>query len=71
MKNEINMNFSDKGNWNIIKEKLKEKYGEFTENELAISEGEQDQVIGMLQKKLGKTKNEIMNELSNLMKEDK
>lgn len=71
MKNEINMNFLDKGNWNIIKGKLKEKYGEFTENELAISEGEQDQVIGMLQKKLGKTKNEIINELSNLIEEDK
>lgn len=71
MKNEINMNFLDKGNWNIIKGKLKEKYGEFTENELAISEGEQDQVIGMLQKKLGKTKNEVINELSNLIEEDK
>jgi uncharacterized protein YjbJ (UPF0337 family) len=61
------MNLIDKGNWNIIKGKLKEKYGYLTDNDLAKAEGEEDQIVGMLQDKLGKTKNEVLEELKELI----
>lgn len=48
-----------KGSWNEIKGKLKEKYAVLTDNDLAYEEGQEDQLIGKLQKKLGKTKDEV------------
>ncbi len=48
-----------KGNWNTVKGKLKEKYGELTDNELVYEEGKEDQLLGMIQKKTGATKQEL------------
>lgn len=52
---------SDKiiGNWNQIKGKLKQEYGQLTDDDLAYEEGQEDELIGRLQKKLGKSKEEI------------
>lgn len=55
-----------KGNWNEIKGKLKQKYSELSDNDLAFTEGKEDELIGRLQKKLGKTKDEIKKELAKL-----
>jgi uncharacterized protein YjbJ (UPF0337 family) len=53
--------FSDrvKGNWNQIKGKLKEEYGELTDDDLIYREGKEDQMLGRIQEKTGKTKQEI------------
>ncbi len=53
--------FSDqvKGNWNQIKGQLKQQYGELTDNDLVFEEGKEDELVGRLQKKLGKTKAEV------------
>lgn len=48
-----------KGNWNETKGKLKEKYAVLTDNDLAYEEGQEEQLIGHLQEKLGKTKKEV------------
>jgi uncharacterized protein YjbJ (UPF0337 family) len=48
-----------KGSWNEIKGKLKQKYGNLTDNDLAFSDGKEDELLGRLQKKLGKTKDEL------------
>lgn len=48
-----------KGNWNQIKGQIKQKYGELTEDDLTYQEGQEDELIGRLQEKLGKTKDEI------------
>ena len=48
-----------KGNWNIIKGKLKQEYAELTDDDLAYEEGKGDELVGCLQTKLGKTKEEI------------
>lgn len=48
-----------RGNWNQIKGKLKEEYGELTDNDLVYKEGKEDQLIGRIQEKTGKTKQEI------------
>jgi len=50
-----------KGNWNQIKGKLKSEYGELTDDDLAYQEGKEDQLIGRLQERLGKSKQEVKN----------
>lgn len=56
-----------KGNWNEIKGKIKQKYGDLTDDDLAYVEGKEDELLGGLQKKLGKTKEEIASELKKLI----
>lgn len=55
-----------KGNWNTIKGKLKEQYGELTDDDLTYVEGKEDQLLGNLQKKLGKTKEEVKSFIDSL-----
>ncbi len=47
------------GNWNKLKGKLKEEYAELTDDDLTYEEGKEDQLIGNIQQKLGKTKDEV------------
>jgi uncharacterized protein YjbJ (UPF0337 family) len=54
------------GAWNEVKGKLKQKYGELTDDDLAYTEGKEDEMYGRLQQKLGKTKDEIKKELRDL-----
>lgn len=48
-----------KGDWNIAKGKLKQKYGKLTDNDLTYEEGQEDELIGRIQKRVGKTREEI------------
>ena len=48
-----------KGNWNETKGKLKQKFGQLTDDDLVFSEGKDDELLGRLQKRLGKTKENI------------
>ena len=48
-----------RGNWNELKGKLKEKYAELTDDDLVYAEGQEDQLIGKIQKKTGAAKAEI------------
>lgn len=48
-----------KGNWNEIKGKMKQEYGELTDDDLTYQEGQEDEFIGRIQQKVGKTKQEI------------
>lgn len=48
-----------RGNWNQIKGKLKEKYGQLTEDDLAYREGQEEQLVGRLQEKLGMAKEDF------------
>lgn len=53
--------FSDrvKGNWNQLKGKIKQEYAEVTEDDLMYEEGKEDEMLGRLQEKTGKTKQEV------------
>lgn len=53
-----------KGNWNVLKGKLKQKYGELSDDDLAYTKGQEDELIGKLQKKLGKTKEDVLKLIS-------
>lgn len=55
-----------KGTWNEVKGKLKQKYSELTDDDLAFTEGKEDELLGRLQNKLGKTKDEIKKEIAKL-----
>jgi uncharacterized protein YjbJ (UPF0337 family) len=48
-----------KGNWNVIKGKLKQKYGDLTDDDLSYTEGQEDELIGNIQKKTGQSKEEV------------
>ncbi len=53
-----------KGNWNTIKGKLKQQYAQLTDDDLLYAEGKEEELLGRLQKKLGKTKKEVVDILS-------
>lgn len=55
-----------KGNWNETKGKLKQKFAMLTDSDVLLVEGKQDEMIGRLQIKLGKTKAEIKKLISEL-----
>jgi uncharacterized protein YjbJ (UPF0337 family) len=48
-----------KGSWNEIKGKLKQQYGNLTDDDLVFAEGKEDEMLGRLQKKLGKSKEDL------------
>ena len=48
-----------KGNWNELKGKLKQKYANLTDDDLLFAEGREDELLGRLEKKLGKAKDEL------------
>jgi uncharacterized protein YjbJ (UPF0337 family) len=58
IKNKMNT-IEVKGNWNEQKGKLKQKYANLTDNDLMFAEGKKDEMLGKLQIKLGKTKEEM------------
>ena len=62
MKNLTELN----GNWNETKGKLKQKFAMLTENDVLLVEGKEDEMLGRLQVKLGKTKEEIHKLISEL-----
>jgi uncharacterized protein YjbJ (UPF0337 family) len=48
-----------KGNWNEIKGKLKQRYADLTDDDLTFAEGKEDEALGRLQQRLGKSEEEI------------
>jgi uncharacterized protein YjbJ (UPF0337 family) len=48
-----------KGNWNEIKGKLKQKFADLTDDDLTFVEGKEDEMLGRLQQRLGKSEEEI------------
>lgn len=55
-----------KGNWNELKGKLKQKFGNLTDDDLMFTEGREDEMLGRLQKKLGKSADEVRRLLAEL-----
>ena len=55
-----------KGNWDEHKGKLKQKFAQLTDDDLLFAEGKKDEMLGRLQIKLGKTKEDLFKILSDL-----
>lgn len=52
-------NLQIKGNWNKQKGILKQKFANLTDDDLTFAEGKKDEMLGRLQIKLGKSKEEL------------
>lgn len=48
-----------KGTWDQVKGRLKQTYGTLTDDDLAYTEGQEDEFIGKLKSKLGKSEEEV------------
>lgn len=59
-------NLELKGNWNELKGKLKQRYGQLTDDDLAFADGKDDELLGRLQTKLGKSKEALRDEIEKL-----
>jgi uncharacterized protein YjbJ (UPF0337 family) len=55
-----------KGNWNETKGKLKQKFAILTDDDLLFAKGKKDELLGRIEIKLGKTKEEIRKIISDL-----
>ena len=53
-----------KGDWNVAKGKLKQKWGELTDDDLDYIEGKQDELLGRIQRRTGATREEIEKEIN-------
>lgn len=49
-----------KGNWNILKGKLKEKYASLTDDDRLFVKGKEEELLGRIQRRIGKTKREVL-----------
>ena len=52
-----------KGNWNIAKGKLKQKFAQLTDDDLQFVEGKEDELIGRIQKATGLARENVAHEV--------
>lgn len=48
-----------KGDWNITKGKLKQKWATLTDDDLQYVEGQHDEMLGRIQKRTGETREAV------------
>lgn len=53
-----------KGDWNLVKGEIKEKWEELTDDDIAQINGKKDQLLGKIKKKYGITKQNAEEELN-------
>lgn len=55
-----------KGLWNDVADRLKRMYGSLTDEDLLLKQGDEENLMGRLQQKLGKTSHEIRRLIASL-----
>lgn len=55
-----------KGKWHELKGKVKQAHGNLTDDDLRYEDGKEEELFGRLQKKLGKTRDEVVEWLRSL-----
>lgn len=55
-----------KGKWNEVKGKIKQAYGDLTDDDLTYQEGQDDELLGKLQSKTGKKREELVKWINSL-----
>lgn len=58
-----------KGQWNQIKGRIREKWGEITDNDFERVAGNADQLVGMIEKKTGTARKEIEEFLDDILEQ--
>ena len=51
------------GKWEQLKGKAKEKWGDLTDDDLTVIAGKRDQLVGRIQERYGRSKEEVEKEL--------
>jgi len=54
------------GNWNEIKGKLRERWGQLSQDDLQMAQGNVDQLVGLIQRKTGEARERVEQYLSDL-----
>jgi uncharacterized protein YjbJ (UPF0337 family) len=57
-------NLKLKGTWNEVKGKIKQQYADLTDDDLLYEEGKEDELLGRMQKKTGKTRDQVVDWLN-------
>jgi len=57
---------SFRGSWNEIKGKLKQKSADLTDDDLTLIEGKEDELLGRLQQRTGRTREQLREEIEKL-----
>ena len=55
-----------KGDWNITKGKLKQKWAKLTDDDLQYAEGKHDELVGRIQKRTGETREAVSKAIQEL-----
>lgn len=58
-----------KGDWNIVKGKLKQKWADLTDDDLTYVEGQSDELVGRIQKRTGQTREAVEDAIRETEKE--
>ena len=48
-----------KGDWNVAKGKLKQKWAQLTDDDLTFADGKADELVGRIQKRTGETREAV------------
>ena len=57
-----------KGNWNQMKNKIKQKFPDLTDDDLTFVEGREDELLGKIQRRTGKPRDEVVNYINSINK---
>ena len=55
-----------KGGWNELKGKIKQAYGDLTDDDFTHEDGKDDETLGKLQQKTGKSREELVKWINSL-----
>jgi uncharacterized protein YjbJ (UPF0337 family) len=55
-----------RGKWNQVKGKIKQSYANLTDDDLTYIEGKEDELLGRLQEKTGRSREELIKEINSL-----
>lgn len=55
-----------KGSWNEVKGKIKQKWGDLTDDDLKFQEGKEDELVGRIQRKTGESREEVIKYINSL-----
>ncbi|WP_430612551.1 CsbD family protein [Flavobacterium sp. JP2137] len=62
-------NLELEGKWNRVKGAVKQKYGDWFDDEQAFADGKFDEIVGKMQEKSGRTREQIEDEIRNWKEE--
>ena len=54
------------GAWNEVKGRAKKQYANLTDDDLLYEDGKDDELVGRIQKKVGKTKDDVIKWIESL-----